>query len=238
MISFKIIFVNKKILDWTECLLNVVLLYLVYDGSSLVSIIAWCLCGTKPLSKPMMTQTSKVRRVKYLAVADVSLWWQVWRGFCQSLSGIRSVKLRSTTYLSFTCWEFLQPSEVTSKIAITYLASIHSSGSMQTYHRSSVLHYSDIKWTLKHLNSPAVNCLLSNLFKHTPKKTSKLCDTGLCEGNLPLTSWFLSKRPSNKENVSISQCCHESWKWDDMHYTYYNPIPWIIWYLFIIIWMT
>ena len=35
------------------------------------------------------------------------------------------------------------------------------------------------------------------------KKTSKLCVTGLCEGNSPMTGEFLAQRASNVENVSI-----------------------------------
>ena len=34
-------------------------------------------------------------------------------------------------------------------------------------------------------------------------KKSKLCITGLCEGNSPVTGEFLAKRASNAENVSI-----------------------------------
>ena len=35
------------------------------------------------------------------------------------------------------------------------------------------------------------------------KKTSKLCVTGLCEGNSPVTGEFPAQRASNAENVSI-----------------------------------
>ena len=34
------------------------------------------------------------------------------------------------------------------------------------------------------------DCLLSPLFRHKSKKTSKLCVTGLCEGNLPVTGEY------------------------------------------------
>ena len=39
--------------------------------------------------------------------------------------------------------------------------------------------------------------------RHRSKKTSKLCVTGLCEGNSPVTGEFPTQRASNAENVSI-----------------------------------
>ena len=47
------------------------------------------------------------------------------------------------------------------------------------------------------------DCLLKRLFRRTPKKTSQLCVTGLCEGNSPLSGEFPAPRASNAENVSI-----------------------------------
>ena len=47
------------------------------------------------------------------------------------------------------------------------------------------------------------DCLLSGLFKHRSKKTSKLRVTGLCAGNSPGTGEFPAQRTSNAENVSI-----------------------------------
>ena len=48
-------------------------------------------------------------------------------------------------------------------------------------------------------------CLLNRLFRHQPKKTSKLRVTGLCEGNSSVTGEFPAhiQRASNAENVSI-----------------------------------
>ena len=42
------------------------------------------------------------------------------------------------------------------------------------------------------------------------KKTSKLCVTGLCAGNSPVTGEFLAQRASNAENVSIWWRHHEN----------------------------
>ena len=47
------------------------------------------------------------------------------------------------------------------------------------------------------------NCLLYRLFRCRSKKTSKLCVTGLCAGNSPVTGQFLAQMASNAENVSI-----------------------------------
>ena len=45
--------------------------------------------------------------------------------------------------------------------------------------------------------------LLNRLFRHRSKKTSKLCVTGLCEGNSPGTGEFPAQMARNAENVSI-----------------------------------
>ena len=47
------------------------------------------------------------------------------------------------------------------------------------------------------------DCLLNRLFRRRSKKTSKHCVTGLCVGNLPMTSEFSAQRASDAENVSI-----------------------------------
>ena len=47
------------------------------------------------------------------------------------------------------------------------------------------------------------DCLLSRLFRHVWNKTSKLCVTGLDEGNSPVTREFPAQMASNAENVSI-----------------------------------
>ena len=47
------------------------------------------------------------------------------------------------------------------------------------------------------------DCLPNRLFRHRWKKTSKLCVTGLCVGNSPVTGEFPAQRASNAENVSI-----------------------------------
>ena len=53
------------------------------------------------------------------------------------------------------------------------------------------------------------DCLLNHLFRRSSKKTSKLCGTGLCAGNSPLTGKFPAQMASNAENVSIWWRHHE-----------------------------
>ena len=52
-------------------------------------------------------------------------------------------------------------------------------------------------------NQPRLDCLHNRLFRRRSKKTSKLCVTGLCEGNSPVTGEFPAQRTSNTENVYI-----------------------------------
>ena len=57
-------------------------------------------------------------------------------------------------------------------------------------------------------NHQLYNCLLSHLFSHRSRKTSKLCATGLCEKNSPVNGELPTQRVSNVKNVSICWCCH------------------------------
>ena len=47
------------------------------------------------------------------------------------------------------------------------------------------------------------HCLRNRSFRHRSQKTSKLCVTGICEGNLPVTGEFPTQMASSAENVSI-----------------------------------
>ena len=52
-------------------------------------------------------------------------------------------------------------------------------------------------------NHQPYDCLLSRLFRHRLKQTSKLRVTGLCAGNSPETGEFPAQRASYAEKVSI-----------------------------------
>ena len=52
-------------------------------------------------------------------------------------------------------------------------------------------------------NHQAHDCQLNYLFRRLSKKASRLCVTGLCEGNSPVTGEFPAQRASNAKNVSI-----------------------------------
>ena len=53
-------------------------------------------------------------------------------------------------------------------------------------------------------NHQHLDCLLSRFFRHRSKKTSKLCVTGLYEGNSPVTGEFPAQRASNAENDDVN----------------------------------
>ena len=57
-------------------------------------------------------------------------------------------------------------------------------------------------------NHQRLYCLLNCLFRRRSEKTSKLCVTGLCERNPPVTGRFPSQRANSAENVSIWWCHH------------------------------
>ena len=48
------------------------------------------------------------------------------------------------------------------------------------------------------------------LFRHRSKKTSKLCVSGLCAGNSPVSGEFPAQMASNAENISIWWRRHEN----------------------------
>ena len=52
-------------------------------------------------------------------------------------------------------------------------------------------------------NHRRLDCLLNRLFRHRWKKTSKLCVTGLCVGNSPVTGEFPSQRPVTRKMFSF-----------------------------------
>ena len=55
----------------------------------------------------------------------------------------------------------------------------------------------------KATNHRRLDCLFNRLFRHRSKKTSKLCDTVLCEGKSSVTGEFPAQRTSNAGNVFI-----------------------------------
>ena len=60
-------------------------------------------------------------------------------------------------------------------------------------------------------NHRLLDCLPNRLFRHRSKKISKLCVTGLCEVNRPVTGGFALQRTSNAKNVSIWWRHHVVW---------------------------
>ena len=77
----------------------------------------------------------------------------------------------------------------------------------ESYFRDALLPRYRLQW--RHNEHDGVSnhqphdCLLNRLFRPRWKKTSKLCVTGLCEGNSPGTGEIPAQRTSYAENVSI-----------------------------------
>ena len=72
-------------------------------------------------------------------------------------------------------------------------------------------------------NHRRLDVLFNRLFRRSPKKTSKLRVTGLCEGNSLVTGEFPSQRASNAENVSICWR-HHDYCFDEILVTIFDVI--------------
>ena len=66
-----------------------------------------------------------------------------------------------------------------------------------------------LQWRHDERDGRRFECLLNRLFRR--RSTSKLCVTGLCEGNSPVAGEFPARRASNAENVSIWWRHHVLW---------------------------
>ena len=70
--------------------------------------------------------------------------------------------------------------------------------------------------------------LLHRVFRRRSNKTSKLCVTGLCAGNSPVTGKFPAQMASNAENISIwwrhyNKCDGQAIVWLQKESERYNP---------------
>ena len=77
-----------------------------------------------------------------------------------------------------------------------------------------IWHYSDVIMNERNgvSNHSHFDYLPNRLSKCRSNKKTKLCTTGLCEGNSPVTGDFLAQRASNSENVSIWWRHHVIWE--------------------------
>ena len=87
-------------------------------------------------------------------------------------------------------------------ILFNYTRSIIMKSTQFTLDSHSDCSFSSIADTYHVSNHQPHDCLLNRLFRRRSKKTSKLCVTGLCEGNSLVTGEFPAQRASNAENVS------------------------------------
>ena len=80
-----------------------------------------------------------------------------------------------------------------------YLLLPHYKSSYQVW-----CHYNDAIMRAMAFQITSITIVYSNVYStHISKKTSKLCVTGLCEENSPVTGEFPAQRATNAENVSI-----------------------------------
>ena len=85
-------------------------------------------------------------------------------------------------------------------------------------------HYNDIIMNAMASQITSLTIVYSTIYsRHRSKKTSKLCVTGLCEGNSPVTSEFPAQRASNAENVSIWWRHHGFW--NNLLFAWHLPLP-------------
>ena len=82
-------------------------------------------------------------------------------------------------------------------------------------------------WAWWCFKSPAPQLFTQALFRRRWKKTSKLCITGLCEGNSLAPGEFPEQRASNAENVIFHEEAiqFQCWEIKDNAYIYFN-IAW------------
>ena len=86
-----------------------------------------------------------------------------------------------------------------------YLARVGIDVLSPSHQRASCwLHYNDAMMSAMTSQISSLKIVYPTVYSGADqRKTSKLCVTGLCAGNSPVTGEFPSKRASNEENVSI-----------------------------------
>ena len=84
-------------------------------------------------------------------------------------------------------------------------------------------------------NYEHLDCLLTCLFRHISKKTSKLRATGLCDGNSPVTGTIPAQRPATRtmlplDDVIMRPGAQTVW-WLLMRTVYMLQVTAIVWLL-------
>ena len=75
---------------------------------------------------------------------------------------------------------------------------------MTSHDQQKAIHYNNVKMEAMASQITSLTIVYSIVYsRRRSKKTLKLCVTGLCEGNSPVTGEFPAQRASNAENISI-----------------------------------
>ena len=86
-------------------------------------------------------------------------------------------------------------------------ASINANNLFLSWIYFIVFHVESLQWRHNGVdgvsNHRRLDCLFNRLLRCRSNKTSKLCVTGFCQGNPPVTGGLPSQRASDAENVSI-----------------------------------
>ena len=133
-------------------------------------------------------------------------WWPWWRSSYLSLSLSLSLSLLHSSKIKW--WNHLSTPKFNGYTVQLWEWTSnfipHLIGHVLTY---TCWNQSSLQW--RHNGRHGVSnhqphdSLLNRLFRLRSKKTSKLCVTGLCAGNSPVTGEFPAQMASNAENVYI-----------------------------------
>ena len=126
------------------------------------------------------------------------------RSNCQQIWSSSIVIFKCATNIHQSVYFFISISTISlSLISISKVVLRKNMTKKSCLHRSLHVHWKLISWFSTKLQYPLqwrhnepdgvtnhrhLDCLLNCLFRCKSKKTSKLCFTGLCEGNSPVTS--------------------------------------------------
>ena len=167
--------------------------------------------GNKPLPEPRLLPCG-IPRLHWVNA------WRIMNRFEQCIEARNFSKIKSRLYHTkgkfFSTIQWKSGSYFLAQLTRIYICIITCIEKYEniSYKQTYTIALMSLQWRHNEhdgiSNHQPYDCLLSRLFRHGPKKISKLHVTGLCEGYSPVTSEFPTQRASNVENVSIWWCHH------------------------------
>ena len=166
-----------------------------------------------------MFKCVKISEILASDILDTCLWWK-------RLKSAKQKRVEKDTHLTIglesNVWEYGSVSMITRLVQIMdrcrqatgrylnqcwpiFLWKIQSSGCWES---------PQLQWRHNEHNGVSnhhrLDCLHNRLLRRRSKKTSKLCVTGLCEGNTPVTGEFPHKGPITRKMFHLMT---SSWHW-------------------------